>query len=115
MQHTRRDTDFINDHIIHYMPGCIIAKLLLNRKVIVHKNFVSQIIRTVYECTAMYAWLCMQINRYLFMLHDSKGAHLLEQMNNRLKQAAARNVVTAMDFFLPIISSRIKIHMVPGG
>ena len=48
-------------------------------------------------------------------VYQLQGAHLLEQMNNKLKQAAARNVVNAMDFFLPMISSRINIHMVPGG
>ena len=59
--------------------------------------------------------VCSPFQTSILLLHDSKGAHLLEQMNNRLKQTAARNVVTAMDFFLPIISNRIKIHMVPVG
>ena len=55
------------------------------------------------------------VHTYVVTACQLQGAHLLEQMNNKLKEAAARNVVNAMDFFLPMISSRIKIHMVPEG
>ena len=58
----------------------------------------------------MHNWVCMCKNRVSLLF-----AHLLEQTKSKLKQAAARNVVNAMDFFLPIINSRINIHMVPGG